>query len=137
MATYQYACSDCNAVIERVQSMNESRPESVPCIYCAGQANFILSAVAVLTGGMSNSPIDVSVGREAEARWASINARQEKRNQVRRDANKQGLTATDYKTFVPITSEQKATRTRALDYVARDGHKPDLSDGLTRTAEGK
>lgn len=136
MAIYEYQCTECKGITERVQSMHDRREETISCGFCGQTANFKISAVAVMRSGMSNTPIDVAVGRASDAQWASIEKRQAERNRIRRESQRQGLTASDYRTFAPIGSEQIAQRTRALDYVARDGHKPDTSDALTRLAEG-
>lgn len=137
MATYEYKCSveGCGAITELVQSMSAHRPDVILCKFCLNPAPFKLSTPAIGTDGMSNAPIDAVVGRESEARWKRINSRQEQRNQVRREAGSQGLAATSHDTFVPISTKQRVARTRALNEVERDGHKPDASDAQARLVE--
>ncbi len=132
MAIYEYKCEPCNAVTERVQSMHAPRPDTILCKYCGQEAKFAISLVSIPTAGMSNSPLDVSIGRDAEAKWARIHENTEIRNKVRRETNTQGLTATSPTTFAPISRGQKALRTRVLDQVAKDGYKPDSSDPMSK-----
>jgi predicted nucleic acid-binding Zn ribbon protein len=137
MAIYEYKCEGeggCGAVTELVQPMSASKPSTIPCKFCHTPAWPKLSVPGIGTNGLSNAPIDAVVGRESEARWSSINERQNKRNKVRREAGKQGLVATGYNEFTPISAEQRLARTRALGYVERDGHKPD-ADAQTKLVE--
>jgi putative FmdB family regulatory protein len=99
MATYDYRCTECGAVQELVQSVHKELPKELKCPCGAKAEHVILRAPGVATSGMSQAPIDVVIGRDAEARWADIHRRQEIREQVRKEQGKQGLTMTGRNEF--------------------------------------
>jgi hypothetical protein len=75
--------------------MSEERPKWKKCPKCGGRAvQQVISAPSVARSGMSEVPFDVAVGRDAEARWASIHERQAKRDKVRKESGKRALTQT-------------------------------------------
>src|SRR5574337_1166419 len=99
MACYEYQCTACGVVTEHICPISE-RPDSVKCPRCGSPAEqVILSAPGVLTGGMSQAPLDVVIGRDAEKRWDRIHQRQEVRDKIRQDSGKSGLTATGRDTY--------------------------------------
>jgi hypothetical protein len=82
--------------------MKDPTPDVIKCGKCGKDSGIEIHAPAVLTGGMSNAPIDVVVGRDAEARWADIKRRQELRNKVRQDSGEQAVRMTGRNEFTPI-----------------------------------
>lgn len=101
MATYSYKC-DCGFVTELIQPMKDPTPDTVKCGKCGADSKIEIFAPAVLTGGMSQAPIDVVIGRDAEARWADIRRRQDLRNKVRKDSGEQAVRMTGRNEFAPI-----------------------------------
>jgi putative FmdB family regulatory protein len=102
MPTYEYLCEKCNVVREHVSHI-EQRPESLPCPKCGKPAyQAVLTAPAVATSGMSQAPLDVVIGRDAEARWSDIRRRQEDRDKVRRESGKEAVQMTGRNEFKPI-----------------------------------
>lgn len=92
MAIYEFQCN-CGVVTEHICPMSQ-RPDSVPCSRCGGKTVQKVSAVGILTSGMSHAPIDVVIGRDAAKRWDRIHERQEARDKVRSESGKTALTAT-------------------------------------------
>lgn len=111
MATYSYKCQDteCGFVTELVQPMKDPTPDVVKCGKCGKDSGIEVTAAAILTGGMSNAPIDVVVGRDAEARWADIKRRQELRNKVRQNSGEHGVRMTGRNEFQPIKDGRLTT----------------------------
>jgi hypothetical protein len=123
---YEYQCTaeDCGAITERVQRLNDPRPEEIDCKYCEdGVARFKISAPAVLTGSMTNQALDVAIGRDANARWQSINDRKNERDKVRVKTQQNGIVASNYDNYQPISNEQRELRTKVTRAVDRDGFK--------------
>jgi hypothetical protein len=82
--------------------MKNPLPDVIKCGKCGKDSEIEVSAPAVLTAGMSNSPVDVVVGRDAEARWADIKRRQGLRNKVRQESGEQAVRMTGRNEFAPI-----------------------------------
>ena len=121
---YRYQCSNeaCGARLERVVPIREHTPDTT-CEYCGSVAPQVIEAPAVMTGGMFNQPQDVTIGRDAAARWADIHTQQETRDKVRKETKSTGLTADGFQRYKPITKAQKDLRTRGMNAVSRDGFK--------------
>ena len=136
MAVYEFLCTSpqCGGITERVQSVHQELPDQIPCAFCSGEAHFRYPRQSVQRSGSGNEPLDIAIGRNAEARWGEIHQRQEVRDKVRRQNNQVGLAASSYTEFAPIATAQQKVRTRAMDAVTRDGYKPD-SDPLSRLVE--
>lgn len=100
--TYTYKCSDCQFVTERIQPMADPLPDTVKCQKCGKDSEIVVSAPALSSAGLSNSPIDAVVGRDAEARWADIKHRQKIRNKIRQQSGEQGVRMTGRNEFAPI-----------------------------------
>jgi len=94
MPTYDYKCDSCGVVQEFVQSIHKPLPESLPCPRC-GEDSFhvFLIAPGVLTANMDHKTIDVAIGKDAEARWEKVNERKARRDKIRRESGKTGITA--------------------------------------------
>lgn len=125
---YKYRCEDqeCDVLSEKAIPMKDfdSTVDS-KCPKCGGVAKYeFQGAPAVATSGMSQAPLDVVIGRDAAKRWENIHQRQDKRDKVRRDAGKTGLTQTGYNEFQPISDEKKAKRTEGMRAVEKEGFKP-------------
>lgn len=120
---YEYLCTNdtCGVTTELTLRMSDPRPESIDCPYCEGRADFKFSAPALMTGGMSKKSFDAVVGADAERRWASIHARQEKRNKMRQETGSVGIHATAYDKFEPISEQTKRIRTNVSNAVMRQG----------------
>lgn len=102
MPIYEYFCEKCNVVREHACAI-EKRPDSLPCPKCGEQVRqAIVTAPAVATSGMSQAPIDVVIGRDAEARWADIHRRQEMRDKVRQESGKEAVQMTGRNEFKPV-----------------------------------
>ena len=92
---YEYRCESCQAVQEHVQPLADTRPKWKKCPKCGSRAiPAIVHAPAVARSGMSEVPFDIAVGRDADARWASIHERQAKRDKIRKETGKRALTQT-------------------------------------------
>jgi hypothetical protein len=135
MPRYDYKCTnqECGALTEKIFPANEEKPKTAPCQACDSPAEFQFPAPAVMTSGMTNSPIDVAVGREANARWERIHEQQDKRNKVRTDTGSVGLAAAGVESFKPLSQDQKQARTAAFESVKRDGFKQDKTDAEQRS----
>lgn len=105
MAAYDYRCESdsCGVVQELVQSIHSPLPESLPCPRC-GSASFhvFLVAPGVMTGGMSQKTLDVTIGRDAEMRWGQIYERQAVRDKIRKESGEQALKATGLGKYEPL-----------------------------------
>ncbi len=134
---YKFRCddSDCGVVEEKVMTIADFEKlwDASPvvgkvfgkCPKCGGRSEQQMDgAPAVMTSGMSQAPLDVVIGRDAEKRWKNINQRQDKRDKVRREAGKTGLTQTGYNEFQPLSDEKKAKRTEGMRAVEKEGFKP-------------
>lgn len=131
MAKYLYKCDTCNIGIEHIQPMSKDLPAFLPCPSCSGEAQFVVQgAPAVATSGMSNMPIDVAIGKDAAARWADINKRQEIRNKVRAASGETGLYASGRNEFTPLTKEEKVVRNELNKVVKRDGFKGNVDSKI-------
>lgn len=104
MAIYEFRCLDeeCGVVQEVVCPMSE-RPSSGVCPRCGGESEqVVLTAPGVLTGNMSNPPLDVVIGRDAAKRWDRIHDEKAVRDKVRRDTGKENLMVTPAGHYMPI-----------------------------------
>src|SRR5208337_3334661 len=111
MPVYEYRCDDCNVVMEHVSHV-EQRPKSMPCPKCGKPAaQAVVTAPAVATSGMSVAPLDVVIGRDAEARWCDIRRRQEMRDKVRQDSGKEAIQMTGRNEFKPIDKQLQTVET--------------------------
>jgi hypothetical protein len=131
MATYEYICSEddgCGGITERVRSIHDPHVKTTDCAFCGKIATFKVSLSAISHSGMGNESFDIAVGKASAARHEEIAQRQVERNKVRRAAGQQGLKATGYNEFTPISTGQRKTRTRALGAIEKDGYKPEAFD---------
>jgi putative FmdB family regulatory protein len=112
--TYEFKCGKCNIVLDHLCPIGK-QPSYKKCPKCGARCEQVISAPAVLTGGMSNAPLDVVIGRDAEKRWDTVHRRQEVRDKVRSESGKRGLTKVgkdDYKPhdrpldFVPCSGKE-------------------------------
>jgi putative FmdB family regulatory protein len=129
MARYDFKCEKCDIVKEVIQSVEKQLPKTIECPSCKGRMDFVIPLVSLGVSTMDTAPIDVVVGRDADARWARINERQEVRNKVRQESGVVGLTATGTNEYQPIDTKQKFRRTDAMKTVEKDGFKPQYDDG--------
>jgi putative FmdB family regulatory protein len=104
---YEFKCTDCGFVLEVIQSMQAATFEDRTCPKCGKSAKHMLEAPAVATSGMSNAPIDVVVGRDAEARWSDIRRRQALRDKVRKESGETAVSMTGRNEFSPIKSGRR------------------------------
>lgn len=136
MATYEYQCPnpECGAVNERIQPMADPLPDLIPCKFCATDSPFKFSLPSLGRSGMtpSKTPTDVSVGRDAEARWAAIDKRQQARDKVRAKNRTRSLEAHGYRDFAPQSPETVRLRNRALNAVETHGFSPDTAAEIPR-----
>lgn len=91
---YEFKCYDCDVVIQHVQSIKDELPDYKVCPKCGKHAGILITAAAVLTGGMSQASDDVRIGQEAAKRWDRIYGRREERNKVRRESGKRAVVGT-------------------------------------------
>lgn len=111
---YTFICQNCEIAEEVVMPMSSAKFDPRICPYCGGRSvHKITGAPALATSTFTHQPLDVTIGRDANARWADIRRRQELRNQVRANSGEVGLTTTSGKEFRPLTNEQKTLRTEA------------------------
>lgn len=93
MPAYDYRCETCGIVNEFVQSIHKPLPESVSCPRCGCDSfHVFLIAPGLMTSGMTHQSIDVTIGRDAEARWEKLNERKSVRDKIRRESGKMGIT---------------------------------------------
>ena len=79
------------------------RPSAGTCPKCGGESEqVVLTAPGVLTGGMSNQPLDVAIGRDAASRWGRIMDEKAVRDRIRRDTGKDNLMVTPAGRYLPI-----------------------------------
>jgi putative FmdB family regulatory protein len=124
MARYDYSCEKCDIVKELVQSVEAVLPKTIKCPSCDGEMEFVQPLVALGISSMDTTPLDVAVGRDADARWQRIHDRQAIRDKVRQESGITGLTATGENEYVPLSIEKKFSRTDAMKTVQKDGFKP-------------
>jgi len=107
---YDFQCVVCKFVLEVIQPMQTATFEDRVCPRCGKNAKFMFDGgPAVATSGMSNAPIDVVVGRDAEARWSDIKRRQAIRDNVRQTSGEQAVRMTGRNEFEPIKGGRLAT----------------------------
>ena len=111
---YEFQCVECNMIQEIICPMAKANFDDKICPKCGGIAKHKLGAPAVLTSGMTHQTIDISVGRDANARWDDIHRRQELRDKVRVDAKTQGISLVGRNEFQPLSDIKKTIRTDAL-----------------------
>jgi hypothetical protein len=98
---------------------------------------FLQHPVGLAVSSMDTAPIDVEIGRSADARWQRIYERQAVRDKVREESGMTGLTATGINEYVPLSIEKKFDRTDAMKTVQRDGFKPVYDDKDKKLVQGK
>ncbi len=109
---YEFRCGDCGLVLEHICPIGE-QPSYKKCPKCGKHCKQTIFAPYVATSGMSQAPLDVIIGRDAEKRWDNIHQRQEARNKVRRESGKQGLTK--------VGKDEYKPHDRPLDFVPCSG----------------
>jgi putative FmdB family regulatory protein len=111
MPTYDYRCETCGVVRELIQSIHKPLPESLPCPKCGCDSfHVFLVAPGVLTVGMDHKSIDVSIGKDAEARWTQIEERKAQRDKIRRETGKTNLTQVGTNEYVGTDKELMAVK---------------------------
>ena len=93
-------------------AIHKPLPESIPCPRCGKDAFHVyLTAPGVMTANCTNKTIDVAIGKDAESRWNRIMERTEKRNKIRKESGKSGITAVGKDEFVSNDKVLKAIKT--------------------------
>jgi len=83
MALYEYVCKSCGYQFEELKTQKEV-DSLVLCKLCGAPADKKMSSfAAVVAGGTSNEPVDMSIGREANKRWQQYHDRQVHRRKGR------------------------------------------------------
>jgi putative FmdB family regulatory protein len=136
MAIYEFKCTSCGLLQEIIMPMNSATFENRTCTKCKSKTakHVFAGAPNVATSGMSTAPIDVVVGRDAEARWADIKKRQEIRNKARAESGAECLRMTGRNRFEGIRGARK------IVVEAPDTRLQQVADKLKPTAtnvEGK
>jgi hypothetical protein len=147
---YIFFCDPCNVEIEHYTSagsytikyidgkpiyfnsknerINSPIPETLPCIKCAEPASRKVDwaelKVAVSRQGSDNAPVDIVVGRDAQARWDDIHRRQELRDKTRKETKSVGLTATGRNEFKPLSAGDRKLRKTAGKQIDNGGYNP-------------
>lgn len=123
MPLFEYKCSKCSLLDERLVYPPEKPLPEVPCARCGAPAHRMEfpSRISLSRSSMDNAPVDSLVGRDAEARWNDIRRRQEIRDGVRRETGEVGLSMNGRNAFQPLTSTQKELRTSLSEAVASAG----------------
>ena len=76
MPLREYECRMCGYEFDELVGVNKDDSEIV-CKICGGGVERKMSSFsAVVAGGTSNEPIDMRIGRDADARWKAISERQ-------------------------------------------------------------
>lgn len=112
MAIREYKCPACQALTEKLlltKVENDNPPAKWKCGKCGAFAELQMfpSSISLGRSGFSEAPIDIQIGRDADARWRDINDRQEKRNQVRREAGGNGVVEVKKGEFKPLSPDRK------------------------------
>jgi putative FmdB family regulatory protein len=137
MARYDFQCEKCDIVKELVQSVDAVLPKTIKCPSCDGDMEFVQPLVALGISSMDTTPLDVAVGRSADARWERIHERQAVRDKVRQETGVTGLTATGVNEYQPLSPAKKFDRTDAMKTVQKDGFKPAYDGGDEKLVKGK
>jgi putative FmdB family regulatory protein len=112
LPTYDYRCDACNVVQEFIQSIHKPLPETLPCPKCGCDSfHVFLVSPGVITSNMTHQSIDVSIGRDAEARWGKLTERKAVRDKIRRESGKPGITAVGGGKFVSNDKSLVAIKT--------------------------
>ena len=128
MARYDFQCEKCDIVKEHIQSVDAALPKTIKCPGCDGDMEFVQRPVGLGISSMDTTPLDVAVGRDADARWERIHERQAVRDKVREESGVTGLTATGTNEYVPLSIEKKFGRTDAMKTVEKQGFKAVYDD---------
>jgi putative FmdB family regulatory protein len=79
MALFEFVCKSCGCEFEELIT-NKSENNVLPCKKCGKDAEKKLSRFsAVIAGGTSNEPVDMTIGREADKRWQMHTDKQSER----------------------------------------------------------
>jgi hypothetical protein len=89
------------------------QPSYKKCPKCGKRCEQTIFAPYVATSGMSQAPLDVVIGRDAEKRWDRIHERQGVRDKVRKESGKAGLTK--------VGQDEYKSHDRPLDFVPTRG----------------
>lgn len=123
MAIYEFKCEGCSLVQEIIMPMATATFEDRKCTKCKKKtAKHVLSAPNLATSGMSQAPIDVVIGRDAEARWADIRKRQAIREKVREASGEQAVSMTGRNEFQPIKGAERRFVKAGNATTTRDNH---------------
>lgn len=110
---YNYKCTECSFNIEIIQSIAIATFEDRNCPRCnkVTAKHVIDGAPALGLSGMSHAPVDIAIGRDAEARWSDIHRRQNIRDKVRRESGEKAIRMTGRNEFAPIKGGRLTTVT--------------------------
>jgi putative FmdB family regulatory protein len=79
MPIFEYTCKSCGCEFEELIN-NKDGSDIIPCKKCGKDAEKQLSRFsAVIAGGTSTEPVDMTIGREAEKRWQMHTDKQSER----------------------------------------------------------
>jgi putative FmdB family regulatory protein len=84
MALFEYECKECGCEFEELVLVNsKDDTQFMACKKCGKPAERKMSRFSsVITGGTSNEPVDMTIGRESEKRWQM---HYDKQNERRKD----------------------------------------------------
>lgn len=136
MPIREFRCQTCDALTEQIINMSAEVPERIKCKRCGSPALLRThSNVAIMREGSDNAPLDIAIGRDANARWDDIKRRQEIRDKVRTQSGQLGVVATGRNEFVPVTEEQKVLRTQVHEALDARGNRRFEGDGTKSVAD--
>jgi len=109
---YKFKCESCSLQIEIVETASTMKFDDRECPRCSGASKHVFEgAPAVATSGMSNSPLDVAVGKDAEKRWSDIYRKQEVRDKIRKETGEKALRINSKNEFAPLPGARLETVT--------------------------
>ena len=131
MAIREYKCKNCGLMQEEIMPTSATPPPTIRCPKCEGTADFLAipTRIGLLTENFSEQKTDITIGKDANRRWQDINDRQARRDKIRSDSGKMGVSLVSGGKFAPINDSEVANRQEVLDTVEKQGfkHSPDTA----------
>ena len=117
MPLYEYACKSCGFKFEEL--MGKTDTSVVPCKSCGKDSEKQMSRFSsIVANGSSNEPADLTIGREANARWQGIHDRQAKRIGDRKLETVSIPKSQDGKYMPVMALGDRVTRKQKTEYVS-------------------
>ena len=116
MILYDFKCSSCALVFEE-WTTKEKSSEGLKCPSCKSLANRYYNSMSFsFSGGKpTENNIDMIVGREAEKKWALVNASLAERQKMRKESKENFLVSPERGEYRPSNPHEKESNRQILN----------------------